>query len=662
MEYEKPACRSGREVKSLNKPVIFISLLLFGGTSLLSPEVESKEVKGMIRFEDLRDESGIDFKHYMNPELRGVATDNVLIIGMERVVKDGKEFWRSSPVQGRPRGRLMTIEEFAHIHLIWTTASGAAWLDYNRDGDWDIFMSNYKWKTPSVTNALFENMGKGEFIRRTSACGVNDSGEGMGVSTGDYDNDGYTDLFLTNYGNFVLYRNNGDGTFSDVTENAFSVSGGVKNWWYGGSAWGDYDRDGDLDLYVAGYVDLSKPRKKTNPLFFPPDFDGFPNTLYRNNGDGTFSNVTEKAGVGDMPWKTLQVVFCDFNEDNWPDIFLTNDTDPNSVYINRGDGTFINFSEQSGVNVPYGSMGIAVGDCNRDGKIDLIFTNYATEENVIGLLVDNESSLEGGVRNVVFTRDQNSPFLHKMSLPMVGWGAGLYDLENDGDLDLFFSNGHLNAPSGDNRSLNLLFENDGDGHFFDISESSGIWASGKRNHRSALFGDYDDDGKVDIYVVNIGLYTFDENWNVINDPNQGAGVLYHNISQADNNWLKIRLEGTVSNRDAYGSRVKVTVNDLVQVQPLISGTGFVSSNAKELYYGLGRNQEVDEIEVIWPNPIDPARGRDRENREGGLTKSLGPSYKWTGKREIFKKIKANQTVYIKEGDKLYENTRALATR
>lgn len=574
-----------------------------------------------MQFVDHQKQAGIDFIHFaerprwceVGPTVRGAATNEELSL----IFQDEKEFWKS-------RDRLLTLEEFAHIHLIKMNGSGGAWFDYDRDGDWDLYLVNCQGEG-DVTNALYENMGDGTFSPRTSDCGVLDPGEGMAASVADYNNDGYPDLFLTNYGDFILYRNNTDNTFADVTEEAFPE--GVKDWWYGGSCWGDYDRDGDIDLYVSGYVDFSF-RPRNTSLRFPMDFGGLPNSLYRNNGDGTFTDVTNQAGVDDAARKSMQCVFNDFNDDGWPDLFVTNDTDANGLYLNKGDGTFKAFSGPSGLSTTDGSMGVAVGDFNSDGKYDLTYTNYAAEVNVLALLKDNESSNDGILRNAIFVHQFDSPVVHQLTWPKVSWGTGLFDLDNDGDLDLFYANGHLNAVSGDNRQSNLLFENDGHGRFVDVSESSGIWEPGKRIYRSALFADYDNDGRVDIFVTNNGQQIEDGKGNVIADPDRGVGVLYRNVSNAKNTWLKVRLEGKVSNRDAYGSRVEVTAGDLVQSQPLISGTGYFSSNAKELYFGLGRAKTIDRIKVLWPN----------------------------GRVQTFQDMQPNQTLYIVEGENAKEHT------
>ena len=437
---------------------------------------------------------------------------------------------------------------------------------------------------------------------------------------------------VTNYGNFKLFLNNGDKTFSDVSTTAFPE--GIKDWWYGGSAWGDYDNDGDLDLYVTGYVDFSR-RPRNSSLRFPMDFGGLPNTLFRNNGDGTFSDVTASTGVlDDASRKSMQVVFNDFNEDRLPDLFVTNDTDANGFYLNRGNGTFKPFSGPSGLGTTDGSMGIALGDFNKDGLTDLIYTNFAAEVNTLATLLDNKSSNDGQLRNAVFVHDFESPLLHKLTWPKVSWAPGLFDLDNDTDLDLFFANGHLNSVSGDNRQSNLLFENDGRGRFTDISEKSGVLATGDRIHRSAIFADYDDDGRVDIFVTVNGQQVEDGQGNNIFDPNQGKGILFHNETKNDNNWLKVRLEGTKSNRDGFGATVSITAGPVKDEQALISGQGYFSANAKEIYFGLGSIDTIEKIDVSWPSGID----------------------------QTFENIPANQTVYIVEGETLHQNTLYLSVK
>jgi len=579
----------------------------------------ASEIPVKIYLEDRTDDSGIDFIHYaprprwceIGPSVVGTATNE----GLSLVFEEEKEFWRSN-------NRLLTMDEFANVHLIKMNGSGGAWLDYDLDGDWDLYLVNCQGEEADITNSLYENLGDGKFIKATDT-GTEDIGEGMSVSVADYDNDGDSDLFITNYGDFKLFRNNGDKTFSDVSTAAFPE--GIKDWWYGGSTWGDYDLDGDLDLYVAGYVDFAR-RPQYTSLRFPMDFGGLPNTLYRNNGDGTFQNVTPKLNIlTDASRKSMQVLFHDFNEDGFPDLFVANDTDANGFYLNRGDGTFKVFSGPSGLSTTDGSMGIALGDMNNDGMTDIVYTNYAAEVNTLAYLIDNNSSNDGKLKNAVFTHSFDSPMVHKLSWPNISWGPGLFDLDNDGDLDLFFANGHLNSVSGDNRQSNLLFENSGKGFYKNISESSGILATGKRIHRSAMFADYDNDGKIDMFVTVNGQQIEDGKGNTIFDPNQGKGILLKNKSRSNNSWVTVRLEGNKSNRDGFGALVTVQTNQTEQRQSLVSGQGYFSNHAKELYFGLGKSKIIDSIEVKWPS----------------------------GLKQTFKEISPNQTVYILEGDSNY---------
>ena len=587
---------------------------------------ESNLAAGMdnqIYLKDKTDDSGIDFIHYaprprwceIGPSVVGAATNE----GLDLVFKEESEFWKSN-------NRLLTMDEFANIHLIKMNGSGGAWIDYDLDGDWDLYLVNCQGEENNITNAFYENIGNGKFIKAINT-GSEDIGEGMSVSVADYDNNGYPDLFITNYGNFKLFRNNGNKTFTDVSSIAFPD--GIKDWWYGGSTWGDYDLDGDLDLYIAGYVDFSRRPKYTN-LRFPMDFGGLPNTIYRNNGDGTFEDLTSKLDVlSDASRKSMQVIFHDFNEDGFPDIFVANDTDANGFYLNRGDGTFKVFSGPSGLSTTDGSMGIAIGDINNDGLSDIVYTNYAAEVNAIAYLIDNKSSNDGKLKNAVFTQNFDSPMIHKLSWPKISWGPGLFDLDNDGDLDLFFANGHLNSVSGDNRQSNLLFKNNGSGLFQDISHSSGILKTGQRIHRSAMFADYNNDGKIDMFITVNGQQIEDGKGNTILDPNQGRGVLLQNQSETNNNWIKIRLEGIKSNRDAYGSAVSIISNKIKQKQFLISGEGYFSSHAKELYFGIGKSNIIENIEIKWPN----------------------------GLIQEFKDISPNQTIHFTEGEESYSHTR-----
>ena len=605
----------------------YVYFLFITISSVINNNIAFAQQNTSIKLKDLASSSGIDFIHYaprprwceIGPTVVGAATNE----GLNLVFEQEKEYWKSN-------GRLMTMDEFANIHLIKMNGSGAAWIDYDRDGDWDLYLVNCQGDA-SVTNAMYENIGSGVFTK-VNKSGAEDDGEGMAVSSADYNNDGFPDLFVTNYGNFKLYKNNKNKTFSDATQEAFSST--IKDKWYGGSAWGDYDNDGDLDLYVTGYVDFSR-RPKFTSLRFPMDFGGTPNTLYRNNGDGSFTDVTTTTGVlDDASRKSMQVVFNDFNDDRLPDLFVTNDTDANGFYLNKGDGTFKQFSGPSGLSTTDGSMGIALGDVNKDGLTDVVYTNYAAEVNTLAMLLDNKSSNDGKLNNAVFVQDFESPLLHKLTWPKVSWAPGLYDLDNDKDLDLFFANGHLNSVSGDNRQSNQLFENDGTGRFKDITESSGVLSAGNRIHRSAIYADYDNDGMVDMFVTVNGQQVEDGSGNNIFDKHQGKGVLFHNETKNNNHWIKVRLEGVTSNKDAFGSQVIIHTASGVYSQSLVSGQGYFSSHAKELYFGLGTEDKIDKIEIKWPSGVN----------------------------QFFNNISTKQTIYVIENGKLYQNTLVLSNQ
>ncbi|MBI89602.1 MAG: hypothetical protein CMG60_05890 [Candidatus Marinimicrobia bacterium] len=598
-----------------------IFLLFIMKSVLFNIEVISSKGIDGIHLIDKTDYAGIDFIHYaprprwceIGPSVVGAATNE----GLSLVFEKEKEYWKSN-------NRLLTMDEFANVHLIKMNGSGGAWLDYDNDGDWDLYLVNCQGEETEITNSLYENLGNGKFLKANNT-GTEDAGEGMSVSVADFDNDGDSDILVTNYGDFKLFRNNGDKTFSDISKIAFPD--GINDWWYGGSTWGDYDLDGDLDLYIAGYVDFSR-RPQYTSLRFPMDFGGLPNTLFRNEGDGTFKNVTKELNIlTDASRKSMQVLFHDFNEDGFPDLFVANDTDANGFYLNRGNGTFKVFSGPSGLSTTDGSMGIAIGDINNDGMEDVVYTNYAAEVNTLAYLIDNSSSNDGILKNAVFIHSFDSPLVHKLSWPKISWGPGLFDMDNDGDLDLFFANGHLNSVSGDNRQTNLLFENDGKGFFKDISNSSGILATGKRIHRSAMFADYDNDGKVDMYVTVNGQQVEDGKGNTIFDKNQGKGLLLQNRSTTENNWIKIRLKGIKSNRDGFGSLIKIKYNEMEQKQSLVSGQGYFSNHAKEIYFGLGRIGKIDTIEIKWPSGIS----------------------------QEFTDVICNQTLYIIEGNRTYSS-------
>ena len=551
--------------------ILFTAICL---ASTVAPEVPTPIQRSAIRLTDVREAAGIDFEHYgerhrwceIGPQVRGIATNEEI-----------------------PAGLFDDPFAFANRHLVRMNGSGAAWIDIDNDGDYDIYLVNGSGGV-ETTNALYLNDGDGTFLPQTRACGVLDGGEGMAVSVADYDNDGFSDMMVMNFGDFVLFHNNGDGTFTDVTSKAFQK---VDEIWYGTSSWGDFDGDGNLDVYVAGYVNLSE-NNGNEGLRFPMDFKGFPNYLYHNNGDGTFTDIAKEAGVRDGFRKSMQVLVADFNDDNKPDILVGNDTDPNGLYLNKGDGTFKEFSGPSGLSSTDGTMGLTWGDYNNDQMMDLFISNYTGEADLLMTMVDNTSSNDGKVNNAIFMADFDSPIIQQKTWPLVGWGTGFVDLDNDRDLDLFVAGGHLNGVSGDNRDFNVLFENTGDGKFIDSSEMSGVLRTGKRIHRATIFGDYDNDGKVDFYVVNNGEESYDE-------ASDRHGVLFHNDSTDTNNWLKIKLQGTTSNRDAFGTKLTLVAGDTTQIREHVSGEGYFSSNAQEVHFGLGKTEQIESLTITWPN-------------------------------------------------------------
>ena len=485
---------------------------------------------------------------------------------------------------------------FARRHLIRMNGSGVAWIDYDGDLDWDLYFVNGAGEG-DTPNALFRN-DEGTFTDVTEEVGVGDLGEGMAVAAADYDNDGWTDLLITNFGSTVLYRNQGNGHFENVTSKALPLGERDENFWYGGATWGDYDRDGDLDLYLAGYVDLMHGKQAASNVRFPMSFPGLPNTLLRNKGDGTFEDVTAQAFGNDAYLnKSMQVLFNDFNDDGWPDLFVGNDTDPNSFYLNLGNGTFKEDSGPSGLSGTDGTMGLAYGDYDDDGLMDLFVTNFAGEAPIFYRLISNESSNDGKVRNALFTSDFRSPALLSKAWPRVGWGTAFADLDNDGDLDLFIANGHLNSVGGDNGQENLLFENRGEGRFHDISGSAGIQKLGKRIHRGLAVADYDLDGRLDLLVTNNGEKVGTDS----EKSGDGQGLLLHNEAPLGAHWLGLRLVGTKSNHDAIGTRVLVKVAGRTLERRLLSGLSYFSTHAPEIHFGLGKAKTVEAIEVIWPN-------------------------------------------------------------
>lgn len=472
-------------------------------------------------------------------------------------------------------------------NLIEAVGGGTAFLDYDQDGDLDLYVVSGTWqegisegeKPPGRShNHLYRNRGNGTFEDVTEQARVAGRGYGMGVAVGDYNNDGYPDLYVVNYGPNILYRNNGDGTFSDVTSQT-----GVGDPGPGvGAAFLDYDNDGWLDLYVGNYVDYNPTYKYYYaPDSFPGplDYPGHPDVLYRNRGDGTFEDVTRQVGVFRPDGRAMGVTACDVNEDGFVDLYVCNDAMPNYLFLNEGGRTFREVALEAGVAYTQAgdaaaSMVGVFGDYDGDGDGDFFIS-----DDRYGSLYRNEGVMNG---LPLFTDVGCETGIAEAKGQFVSWAAGFIDYDNDGDLDLFIVNGALHQYFGEE---DLLLENDGRGRFQDVSTQRGEYFHHRYVGRGACFGDIDNDGDVDVFIVNLGQ----------------EGRLLRNDGPAENRWLLLRLVGTRSNRDAVGTRVKVICGLRTYVAQRIGGGSYLSSNDPRLHFGLGRSEKVDRIEVFWPS-------------------------------------------------------------
>jgi hypothetical protein len=470
--------------------------------------------------------------------------------------------------------------------------AGVALLDYDGDGWIDIYFLNGAplrgTTTTSVArNALFRNLRDGTFADVTVAAGVGDLGHGLGVAAGDYDNDGDSDLYINNFGLNVMYRNNGDGTFSEATGEA-GVTNGDK--FGAGTCFLDSDGDGDLDLYVANYVGFTYARHDlliVDAFPYPPgpgDYPPLADTLFRNEGDGSFTDASQWSGIASVAGPSMGTVCGDFDDDGDTDVFVCNDGRANFLFQNDGSGRFDEVAVLSGLAYDLhgnenGSMGADCGDFDNDGRLDLFMTDYTAEMPVL------YKNLGGGFFEdaTIATRAGSEVFPH------TNWGSGLVDFDNDGDRDLFIACGHFldNIRDIDDRTAydnrNCLLMNTGDNRFVDVSDQCGDALAVVASSRGTGFDDLDNDGDVDGVVLNANAQS----------------TILRNESDTDHHWLQIRLVGVTSNRDGVGARVRVTVGDLVQIAQVHSGRGYQSHFGTRLYFGLGGQDRVDRIEVHW---------------------------------------------------------------
>jgi enediyne biosynthesis protein E4 len=504
----------------------------------------------------------------------------------------------TSPIQLRDVTRETGIT-FVHTdgssgrrYIVETVCCGLALLDYDGDGDVDIyFLNGAPLPGTEVTepprNALYRNDGGWKFTDVTAAAGVGDTGYGLGVCTGDYDNDGDPDIYVNNFGPNVLYRNNGDGTFTDVTEAAGVAAGNQVG---AGACFLDMDGDGDLDLFVANYVAFNFENHQIShmsgfpayvgPLNYPPTV----NVLYRNNGDGTFTDVTTVSGIGAHRGTGMGIICADYDHDGDTDIVVGNDLAANFVFRNDGTGRFSEVGLELGLaydalgNV-HGTMGIECADWNNDGWLDFYMTSYQRQ---LATLYESK-------RGAYFEDVTRPTGAGTDTYPQVTWGTGLIDFDNDGHRDLFVACGHLidNVEQFDDttsyHARNILLRNNGQGRFVNVSDAGGDGLLPKLSSRGAAFDDLDNDGDIDVVILN----------------SRREPTVLRNESVTGNNWLQVQLRGTRSNRDGIGARVTVRAGDVSLIDEVHSGRSYQSDFGKRLHFGLGKRNAVDEVRVQW---------------------------------------------------------------
>ena len=502
---------------------------------------------------------------------------------------------------------------------------GIAWIDYNNDGYPDLFLVNGStfehWKRGgSPRSRFYRNNGDGTFADVSAVSGLDHTGWGMGVCAGDYNNDGYDDLYVTYYGGNVLYRNNGNGTFANVTDQA-DVRG---HGWGMGCAFGDYDNDGHLDLYVANYVDvdierLGKPGSAPNCTYRgiatfcgPRGLPGGRDILFHNNGDGTFADVTERAGIDPGQYSGLGVVMGDYDRDGRLDIYVANDSTPSSLYHNNGDGTFSDVGVQAGVaysseGQEQAGMGVDFGDYDNDGWPDLVKGNFSDDTNNL-----YHNNGDGTFTDVVY-----SAGIGEVSWLFTTFGAKFFDYDNDGWKDILLANGQTfpqmnRYPTGITYAeRNLLFHNRGDGKFDEVGLRAGPGLVIKKVSRGLATADYDNDGDLEIMVSNM---------------NDSPDLLRRTRKNPQHSIL-VRTIGTQSNRDGIGSKIRVTCGGLAQYDEVKSGGSYLSSSDLRVHFGLGASARIERLELRWPS----------------------------GQVDVVEKAPADHVLVIKEGQGLVES-------
>ena len=489
-------------------------------------------------------------------------------------------------------------------NIVESSGAGAAFLDYDQDGFIDLYVCSGTWlkgvskgDKPAIMpeNHLYHNLGDGTFEDVTKKAGVGGPWYSMGVTVGDFNNDGYPDLYVSNYGTNVLYKNNGDGTFTDVTKR--TGVGGKETDFNTGAVWLDYDNDGFLDLYVGKYINFDPNYK----YYYAPDgfpgplaYDAQPDVLYHNNGDGTFEDVTKKMGIVDLDGRAMGVGAVDYDDDGFVDIYVANDHSMNYLWHNNGGKSFTDVGTPSGT--AFGQSGESAVSMSVD------FADY-TGSGRMGMFISDDKycRLYENMGNGIF-REQSYP--SGIAMPagqFVGWSSSFFDYNNDGLVDIYKTNGALKHLYGQE---DQVFENIGNGKFKDVSWDLGSYFKEKLVGRGACFGDYDNDGDIDAYIVNL------------ND----RGAFLRNNKGNQNNWITLNLIGTVSNRDGIGASIKVTSGGKVQTNQKKSTSGYLSQNDPRIHFGLAKNEIVERIEIKWPS----------------------------GKLQVLENVKVNQILTVKE--------------
>jgi enediyne biosynthesis protein E4 len=522
-------------------------------------------------------------------------------------------------------------------YLLETTGCGVAFYDYDNDGWLDIFLVNGSRlegfpEGQAPTSHLFKNNRDGTFTDVTAKAGVGHSGWGQGVCIGDYDNDGFEDLFVSYYGKNVLYHNNGDGTFTDVSVKAGVA--GKTNRWGSGCAFVDYDRDGNLDLFVANYIDLdlaTAPVPESGPCLYkgvmvacgPPGLKGSKNILYHNNGNGTFTDVSEAAGITRTDGTYgLGVVTADFDNDGWPDIYVANDSTASALYHNQKNGKFEDIAIAAGAALspdgkPQAGMGVAAGDTMHSGALDIIKTNFAGDTHS---LYRNDG--KGSFEDTTFASGLG------INTKYLGWGCGFVDFDNDGWLDILICNGHVYPEVGQLTTeagysqRKLLYRNLRNGRFEDVSLKSGPGITQPSTARGCAFGDFDNDGDIDVVVNNVNALP----------------ELLRCDSSTGNNWIKVRTIGTKSNRSGIGARLLCVTgqgkDEMRQIDEVRSGGSYYSQNDLRIHFGLGKAEKVSRVEIRWPS----------------------------GTLQVLRDLAVNQLIHVKEGEGIVKSQKFEAPR